>query len=107
MKETSKSIATIITIYVMMAGCGAEKPVIADQPAFDQAVEAYLHAKSMDLAIAEYDEFELSDDGRGATAIISLVYSGEGWTKARTRFEFEFRKTDDKWEVVDHRHLKL
>ena len=92
-----------LMIITMLGGCGRdEPPSIPDRSSFDEAVKAYLQAKTMDLAIFEYRAFNLADDGRNATAVIAMIYGGEGYSKARVQFRFIFEKLDGTWQVASH-----
>ena len=100
-------IGCLIITFIMLAGCGRSEPLaIANRDVFDAAVQAHLNARSMDLAIFEYWEFHHSDDGRHATAVIAMVYAGEGYSKARVRFRFSFERRDDSWKVVSHEQIR-
>jgi len=105
----ARSIGFVLMMLLMvtLTGCGGGEPVvIEDREAFDAAVEQYLQRKSMDLAISEYQSFELAEDGNAATAVIALKYAGEGVAPVQTRYEFTFEKTNDRWQVASARKAR-
>ena len=101
-----KRVIRILCALVMMitiGGCAGDEPVVVpNREAFDKAVESYLRIKSMDLAVDEYQSFELAEDGDSATAVISLEHGGEAYSNVRVRYRFDFQKTNDRWQVVSH-----
>jgi hypothetical protein len=92
-----------VLLALALTSCGGEEPVVVpDREAFDSAVQEYLRLKSMDLAIRDYDQFEMSEDGTTATAVIAMVYAGEGVASVQQKFRFSFQKTAGRWQVIAH-----
>ena len=105
--KTGQFVALGVMMALLFAGCGGgEAVVVEDREAFDAAVEQYLRGKSMDLAISEYQSFELAEAGNAATAVIALKYAGEGVAPVQTRYEFSFEKTNDRWQVASARKAR-
>ena len=97
----------LLAMTALLAGCGKDEPVIVpNRDQFDTAVERYLRAKSMDLAIDEYIEFTMDKSNTGAVAEISLGYKGEEYGNVRTRFRFTFTQENGAWRVVSHAKAK-
>ena len=105
--KTAQIVAIVLLMVTLLTGCGdAEPVVIENREAFDAAVEQYLRAKSMELAISEYISFEMDEPGDAATAVIALKYAGEGVAPVQTRYEFSFEKINDRWQVASARKAR-
>ena len=105
--RTPGLIVTALAVLLALSGCdGDETPVIPDREAFDAAVESYLSGRSMEMAIDEYREFTLAENGNTARAVIALAHAGEGYANLRVRWEFTFQKVNDRWRVSSHRQVK-
>lgn len=94
----------LILLGLVVAAGGCEKataPPAGVEPALSAAVAAYLARRDMDLAIAAYKSFRMSDDGRQAEAEIAMRHAGEG-PRVTARFRFEFERRDGDWHVVSH-----
>jgi hypothetical protein len=101
--NTIRLVFCCILLTACLTSCGGNEPVVVpDREAFDAAVEEYLRLKSMDLAIREYEQFELGEEGATATAVIAMVYAGEGVASVQQKFRFSFQKTADRWQVTGH-----
>jgi len=98
-------LGAILTAAVLH-GCGRTEPVVEERAALDEAVEQYLRRNSMDLAIVAYREFELDESGDEATAVIALKHADETYGNLQVRFQFEFAKQDERWEVTGHHKAK-
>lgn len=99
----------LLTVFLATAcgsGGGSDAPEIPDRQAFDKAVASYLDRQSMDLAIREYRSFEMADDESTATAVISMGHADEAYGSVAVRFQFNFQKTGDRWQVVSHQKVK-
>ena len=101
-----KSRIWTIVLCLILAHCAEPPPTVPNRDAFDSAVRDYLKLKSMDMAIAEYREFEMGADEDTAVALIKMKYGGEGYAKARVRFRFFFEQTEDGWRVVKRIQIK-
>ena len=95
----------LLALLLTLAGCsGSEEPVLVpDREVFDKAVARYLRIKSMDLAVGDYESFELTDGGESATAVVALTHADEVYGNVRVRYRFDFEKAGDRWEVVSAR----
>ena len=101
-------IRLLCTIAMLLGAvsCGQTKPgVIDNQRAFDDAVNAYLQIKNMDLAIAKYKKFRLDDDDTKAEAIIAMKLAGPG-ARVTARFQFKFEKVNGAWRVMSHSQIR-
>ena len=108
MRSIPSVIRLLCTIAMLLGAvsCGQSEPrTIENQKAFDDAVETYLQRKNMDLAIAQYKEFRLDDDGTKAEATIAMKLAGPG-AKVTARFHFRFEKVDGAWRVTTHSQMR-
>ena len=105
MKLLRNAVCLLLTV-VLLTGCGDPPPEVPNREAFDKAVESYLDRQSMDLAIREYRQFELAEDGTTATAVISMGHADEAYGNVQVRFRFNFEKTGDRWQVVSHQKVR-
>ncbi|UCD75385.1 MAG: nuclear transport factor 2 family protein [Phycisphaerales bacterium] len=97
----------LILIICLLTGCGGkEPPTVPNREAFDAAVESYLDRQAMELAIRQYREFEMAEDGATATAVISMGHADEAYGNVQVHFRFNFEKTGDRWRVVSHQKVK-
>ncbi len=94
-------------MLLTVSGCGVGSAEVPNRVIFDAAVRAYLEKRSMNLSIANYEKFNLAEDGAKATAVIALVLAGEGHARVKIRFLFIFRKTDGRWQAVSHEKVKI
>lgn len=100
-------IRVVIAVLLLgcLHGCSGGEPTIANRAAFDQAVQAYLDERGMDLKIVEYMTFESSADAMTARAKIKMGYAGPA-VNAKTRFLFEFANVNGTWRVTTHKDAR-
>ncbi|NLS91306.1 MAG: hypothetical protein GXX96_03860 [Planctomycetaceae bacterium] len=96
-----RSAGLILTLAILIAGCGKSPEPAVDTVPFEQAVEQYLAAHNMALAIKDIKEGP-TVEGTKATMIVSLTHSELGGASVTWDFQFE-KDPDGTWKAVSHR----